>query len=294
MPINTNKREVMQRIVDEARIDELLQIINVLDEQTRREVLKAISKKLDITSKNYHLTQIKRYIQGSDKAIKDWIVKAVADSYASGSNVMYADLRKLSVSPSNTQVVLGLWTADKIRQIDLLSVQKDAINALVSDAYLDFASGMNGLVRGAERQLNEALRRQIRAQEIVGQVTGASMKEIAKEVKTLIGDQGFSVLIDRGGHSWTLDRYSDMLARTHIIKSANEVAIARAVNFGIDHMQVSTHPGSCKICQPYEGKIYSVSGQSDEYPSIGEFPSPIHPHCRHTLMPRPDLDDIEE
>ena len=81
-----------------------------------------------------------------------------------------------------------------------------------------------------------------------------------------------------------------MLARTHVIKSANEGMFARAIEFGVDTLEVSTHPGACKICIPYEGKLYSLSGKG-KYASVGEFPNPIHPYCRHRLLPRPDLDE---
>lgn len=294
MPIlNKNKRAVMQKIVEEADLDGLLAIIDRLDTQTRAEVLKAIGSQLDVTKKNNHLASIRRIIQASDTEIKDWIVTAVVGSYASGSNAMYADMKKLSVDPVSGEVAQQEWTAAKIRQIDLFSLQKEAVNALISETYLDFANGMNGLVKGVEHQLNDTMRRQIRAQQIAGQITGTSIRDIAKEIESIIGNQGFSVLTDRGGGTWSLRRYSEMLARTHIIKSANEGAIARALTFGVDIMQVSTHPNSCDICKPYEGKVYSISGKSEKYPKLDTQP-PYHPHCRHTFLPRPDLGDISE
>lgn len=286
--IDINKRETMQAILDKSRIEELLEIITKLDDQVRAEVLKAISSQLTSTTKTATLGSIKTIIQGSDSQIKDWIVNAVVDAYVEGSNVMYGDLTKLSVKPGSSNVVSTAITADMIRQIDLLSVQKEAVNALVSDFYLDFANGMNGLVRGAEHQLNEALKRQIRARTIAGQLTGQSIQKIAKDVRSVLGDQGFSVLIDRGGRQWSLKSYADMLVRTHIIKSANEGSINRYLSYGLDIVQISTHTGSCPICQQYEGKIYSISGESKEYPKLDITP-PYHPRCRHTYLPRPDL-----
>lgn len=291
MLIDANKRKIMQKIIDESDLDGLLSIIKRLDDQTKEEVLKAIATQLDISKKNFHLASIRRIIQSSDKEIKDWIVTAVANSYSSGANAMYADLRKLHIKPEGqgSKAVVAVWTAAKIRQLDLLSVQKDAVNALISDTYLDFANGMNGLVKGAEHIINEAMKRQTRAQMISGQITGASMRDIAKEVQAIFGDQGFTVLVDRGGNAWTLPRYSEMLARTHIMKSANEGVIARLLEYGVDTVQVSTHGGACPICVPHEGKIFSVSGKSEKYKKLDEQP-PYHPHCRHTLLPRPDLD----
>ena len=286
MRLTRNKREIMQRIVDETDIDELLRIIGLLDDETRALVLQAISKRLTITGKTQTLIQIRAVIASSELAVKDWLVTAVAGSYIDGANSMYADIRKLKVKVPDGRVVQQNFTKDLIKQVDLLTVHKDAINALVSDAYLDFANGMNGLVRGAEHQLNDALKKQIRAINISKQITGTSIKTIAKEVEEVIGKQGFSVLVDRGGRQWSLKRYSNMLVRTHTIKAANEGAINRAVEFGIDIVEISTHPGACEICRPYEGKKYSISGRSEDFPAL-TVQIPIHPNCRHSILPRP-------
>jgi len=179
-------------------------------------------------------------------------------------------------------------TPDEIKVARDLSIHSGAINALLSDTYLDFANGMNGLVRGAEQKINEAFKRQIRAQIMAREVTGKSIDKVKREIVQLLGDQGFAVLKDRGGHTWTLRRYSEMLARTHTIRASNEALINRANQFEIDIVQVSTHSGACPICVPYEGKIYSLSGNSSGYPRL-DIQLPVHPNCRHVLLMRPDL-----
>lgn len=179
-------------------------------------------------------------------------------------------------------------TPEDIKIARDLSIHSGTINAMLSDTYLDFANGMNGLVRGAEQKINEAYKRQIRATMISKEITGKSIDKVKRDIVKIIGDQGFAVLKDRGGHTWTLRRYSEMLARTHTIKASNEALINRASQFGIDIVQISTHAGACPICVPYEGKIYSLSGDSKEYPRI-DIQLPIHPNCRHVLLMRPDL-----
>jgi len=284
----------MEKIINESRLNELLLTINKLEDDVRAEVVRAISKQLNLSTKKSSLTAIKRIVQDSDEKIKDWIVTSIVDAYADGANLAYADIKKLSVNvPKGSKVFLEEFTSDKIRQIDLLSVHKEAVNALVSDVYLDFANGMNGLIKGAEHQMNDALKRQIRAQTISGQLTGRSIQQIAKEVKDILGNQGFSVLIDRGGRSWGLSQYATMLVRTHTIKSANEGSINRYLDFNLDIVQISTHEGACPLCIPYEGRIYSISGNSDKYPKLDLQP-PYHPNCRHTYLPRPDLVEIED
>ena len=279
----------MDKILKDSDLDSLVSVIDNLDRQTRNEVINALATQLDLSKRNYHLSQIKTYIKASETEIKNWIVTAVADSYASGANMAYADLKATGVKVPSGEVYTEEFTAKKIREIGALTIHKHAVNALISDAYLDFANGMNGILKGAEHQLNDAMKRQARVHMIAGHLTGASMDEIAREVKTLLGDQGFSVLLDRGGRQWSLQQYSKMLVRTHIMKSTNEGTLNRITEWNVDIVQISEHAGACPICIPLEGKVFSVSGKSKQYDKLVFYP-PYHPNCRHTYLPRPDLD----
>ena len=284
-----NRRKIMDKILNESDIESLVSVIDNLDRQTRNEVINALASQLDLSKRNFHLSQIKTYIKASETEIKNWIVMAVADSYSKGANMAYADLKVTGVKVPSGNVYTEEFTAKKIREIGALTIHKEAVNALISDTYLDFANGMNGLIKGAEHQLNDAMKRQTRAHMIAGQLTGASMEDIAREVKSLLGDQGFSVLLDRGGRQWSLRQYSQMLVRTHIMKSTNEGTLNRITEWGVDIVQISEHSGACPICIPYEGRIYSISGKSEKYDKL-VLGVPIHPNCRHTFLPRPDLD----
>lgn len=292
--LDVSKRADIQKILDDSNIDELLRIMNLMDDETRALVLQALTKRLDVNRKAQTLVKIREIIASKDQLIKDWVVTAISNSYVAGANLMYADLRKLGVKAGDTEVFKQEFTADIIKRIDLMTIHKDAINALISDTYLDIANGMNGLVAGAERQMNDALKRQIRAINISKQITGTSIRTISKEVQEAIGQQGFSVLIDRGGRKWTIARYAEMIVRTHTVKAANEGVVNRASEWGVDIVEVSTHAGTCDICKSFEGKLFSISGKSDKYPALVEQP-PFHPRCRHSLLPRPfaEIEDID-
>lgn len=183
---------------------------------------------------------------------------------------------KLTITPADIKIARDL------------SIHSETVNALMSDTYLDFANGMNGVAKSAERKINEAFKRQVRSKMIAREITGKSIDKVKRDIVKLLGDQGFTALKDRAGKSWSLRRYSEMLARTHVIKASNESLITRAGQFGVDIVEVSRHGGACPICVPYEGKIYSLSGNSKDYPPL-PITLPIHPNCRHVLLQRPDL-----
>jgi len=274
----------VRKIVDQADIPALVSVLEKMSGETREEVLKTISTSITAGKKAQTLNKVRTIIRNADGDVRNWVVQGVTGSYVTSLNETDNELRKFGVRG----VPSGKIKISDLKEFESLAPHLQAVNAMISDAYLDFGNGMNGLVKGVEHQLNETVKKQIRAKVIAGKLTGTGIREIAKDIKEVLGQQGFSVLIDRGGRSWQLKKYGEMLARTHIIKSANEATLNRTAEFDIDIVEVSQHGGACDICTPYEGKFYSTSGKSSKYPKL-EFIPPFHPYCRHILLPRPDL-----
>lgn len=66
------------------------------------------------------------------------------------------------------------------------------------------------------------------------------------------------------------------------------------INAGCDLVQVSRSPTCCDICAPYDGQIYSLSGQSSKYEMLPVM-FPLHPHCRHDLIPyAEEFEELDE
>jgi hypothetical protein len=55
-----------------------------------------------------------------------------------------------------------------------------------------------------------------------------------------------------------------------------------------DIVQISSHNTTTPVCQKYEGKIFSLRGQTPGLPILDVTP-PFHPNCLHILLPRKDL-----
>lgn len=273
----------VKKIFEEADITGLLSVIDKLDKDTRNEVLKTLSSELTDVKKRKALENIKQTIRITDTETRDWLVQGIPTSYVEGIKDTDELLKKTGIKIKGAKM-----TVETLRTLEDFAPHLQAVNALVSEAYLDFGNSMNGLVRGAERIFNDALKRQSRSKLIEGRLTGASIKEISKEVKEVIGQQGFTVLLDRGGKKWSLNRYSEMLARTHLIRANTEASINRCGDFNVDIVEISDHNTDCPICIEFEGKIFSISGKSENYPKL-VFQPVYHPNCKHTILPRPDL-----
>ena len=277
-------KKIIAQLDSLADVNALLRIVKKLDDAGRQILIEAIGGQLSDGKKQQVLALLRGQILGQDKALRDWLTQSINKVYVAGMN----QANKL-YSVATGKAVGAKITVSLLTTTPNLAPHLQAVNALLSDAYLNFGKTMDGYIKGAETILNDALKRQIRSNIAQGRLEGAAIKEIKATVKDAFVDRGFTVLVDRGGRQWTLDRYSEMLAKTQIIDANNEGVVNRASDFGVDIVEISDHGATDDACQSQEGKIYSISGNSDNYPPLAGNEPPFHPNCGHTLLLRPDL-----
>ncbi len=280
-----NRQRHTANLLKQAEIDNLLAIIAELEATGQTTLLAALNAELTDAKKKAALSQIQKAVVVADAKVKTWLVPSISGAYVAGVNAFHDELAKF-----NFKTALGKITVETLTSVPEMATHLEAVNALLSDAYLDFGSGMTGYVKGAEHAINDALKKQIQSKLSLGRLTGTSVRVIRKEIADQLSQKGFNVLLDRGGRQWSLKAYSEMLARTHVIRANTEATINRAIEAGVDIVEISSHGATDDICAPLEGRIFSVSGKSKKYPRLGvKQRPPLHPNCKHTLLPRPDL-----
>ncbi|WP_440063795.1 phage minor capsid protein [Streptosporangium sp. OZ121] len=106
---------------------------------------------------------------------------------------------------------------------------------------------------------------------------------------------------DRPARTWSMPQYVEMAMRTAMARAATDGHMATLRDAGMDLVIVSRLPYTCKLCDPWEGKILSQSGPA----GIRQEPSEIddslvevdvagtvqeareaglmHPNCGHSL-----------
>jgi len=164
-------------------------------------------------------------------------------------------------------------------------IHKQAIFALVDDTTRAFGESLTGVKRSAELLLGRAVREQITQKIATGLISGEALREVRRNIKGVLAEQGLDALKDKGGRSWKLDRYAEMLFRTKAVESRNRGLVNRMVENGYDLVQVSKHTGTCPLCAPWEGKILSITGKTDGYDTVrqAEESGLFHPNCRHAI-----------
>lgn len=128
--------------------------------------------------------------------------------------------------------------------------------------------------------------------QVVGKVLAGTQtpQEALREAVSRWGEKGVPALVDKAGREWTPEAYVNMVMRTMSNDVANEMQFKRMSEYGSDLVETSSHIGARPGCAPYQGKIYSVSGQDKKYPpfsstSFGEPAGLLGVNCGHFVTP---------
>jgi len=91
---------------------------------------------------------------------------------------------------------------------------------------------------------------------------------------------------DGKARNYDLGWYAETVGRTATREAASEGVLVMTQQFGGDLVQISVHEGSCPICLPWQGKVFSISGTHADFPPLtDDVTPPLHPRCEHILLP---------
>ena len=115
------------------------------------------------------------------------------------------------------------------------------------------------------------------------------MKELQKELRETLVNEGIGGITDKRGRVIPFTVYAELLARSIVAETQNTSILNVAKEYKKDLVIMSEHKSACPVCQKYEGKIYSISGDDKRYPKLNTIPgfnkgyNNIHPRCRHRI-----------
>lgn len=217
------------------------------------------------------LRQIQGILESLGEDVEAFIEKELPKYYKSGAGDAISQLK-------NVGAPLDVATGFN-------RIHTEAIAALVDDTARAFGESMTGVARSANLLLGKATREILTQKMAEGFIGGKALREVRLIIKGLLQEQGLSALIDKGGHTWTLDRYAEMLFRTKAVEARNRGLANRMVENGYDLVQVSNHNSDHEECRVWEGKILSLRGESEGYPTVSdaEMAGLFHPNCKHAI-----------
>lgn len=89
-----------------------------------------------------------------------------------------------------------------------------------------------------------------------------SRQEAVRKCIKDFSDKGIPAFVDAAGREWSPEAYINMDIRTTVSNTANAAQDARCDDYGIDLIEVSSHPGARPKCAQDQGQVYSRSNQS--------------------------------
>ncbi|GGE47715.1 hypothetical protein GCM10011391_28100 [Pullulanibacillus camelliae] len=122
---------------------------------------------------------------------------------------------------------------------------------------------------------------------LTGNMTG---QQALREVSQKWAEKGVPALIDKAGKRWSTEAYVNMVTRSMSNNVANDMQDTRFDEYDVDLVEVSSHAGSRPSHIPFQGRIYSRSGNSDKYPPLsdtgyGTIEGIGGINCMHVLYP---------
>jgi hypothetical protein len=125
---------------------------------------------------------------------------------------------------------------------------------------------------------------------VAKQQMGISGRQAIAEACSEWSQQGLQALTDSAGRQWTTEAYAQTVVRSNMTQAATETQFTRMEELGEDLVEISSHLGARPLCEPYQGKIYSLSGTSKNYPplsstSYGDPAGLFGINCRHVMYP---------
>lgn len=150
----------------------------------------------------------------------------------------------------------------------------------------------NALEDRLDSQINVVWKRskfmfdQMTLESIRGSVVGYSTwQESSKKLMTNLQKSGIQSFTDKLGRNWNLETYTNMCVRTATMESLNMGTANRLLEAGHDLVKVTSHKGACSRCQPWQGKILSLTGKTQGFPTLAQAKDAglFHPNCRHSF-----------
>lgn len=128
------------------------------------------------------------------------------------------------------------------------------------------------------------------------QATGQGVYKQLPQFVEALRREGVTAFVDKAGRHWSLHTYCSMVSRTTSRQA--EVLSVLTADPEQDLYRISSHGTTCALCAPYEGRVYSKSGTSPDYPPLSDAfgkqdpngPNTltntwlnIHPGCLHSI-----------
>ncbi len=222
------------------------------------------------------LSQTDKIIKGLDNNCYAWAKRTMPASYDRGIDLASKRLKTLGVA--------------RFVNYDA-QIHTQAVSILIDDTTRELLvanNGMRGTLNNVIQKSQQAIiqdteiSRRIAEGLIEGDARRAISDKLLVSLRRQMQEERFITI---KGRNYNPEKYAELLARTRTREASTEATVNTALRYGVDLVQFDAHGGNiCEICQTLSGRVYSISGNHKDFPTLEEKP-PVHPNCRCVITP---------
>jgi hypothetical protein len=225
------------------------------------------------------LSQVLQILQDLDNQAKQWSKDTIPQYYQQGIDEATQGLKDLGQDIDSNDVNFN-------------QIHQGAIQVIANNCYGDLHDANNFVGRRIQDSIRQAGLDAV-ANKIA---TGQTVKQCKNNIVNSLVNEGINGIKDKRGRNISLDAYASTVARSTTREATNTATANQLTGLGYDLVKMSSHLTTCSLCAMYQGRVYSISGNSPDYPPLdtaysGDYAN-IHPNCVHVISPYiPELDD---
>ncbi|MEI5921046.1 phage minor capsid protein [Bacillus albus] len=129
-------------------------------------------------------------------------------------------------------------------------------------------------------------------------VMSDQLKEKIKELKKELKDSVDTGIIDKSGRRWSVEHYTDMLARTKLTEIQKEATTNEAIDRGAYYATISFNGSTKDSCRFHQGRIIKLTMEAEgNYPTYDQLKGTgqiFHPNCKHHIVPFRDYEKLDD
>lgn len=217
------------------------------------------------------LKQIGKILDDFNGKAGDRLQKALEMAAQIASDAAQGDIEAMA---ANELTHSKTWFADYNTQY---------VESIVSDSMQHIAGQTDRMKQSVKTMLRDEATAIFRRAATEGVPIRKAYRMLRNEMATKMPDFQF---IGKSGRRWDSKDYFEMLTRTVMSQTANEVYTNTLTAEGHDLVKVSVQ-GAKDACRKWEGKVLSLTGKTKGYKTLAEAKASnevLHPRCRHTLV----------
>jgi hypothetical protein len=252
----------------DAEVEHLVTLYAKAESDLTFEVLKVLSQPdAPLKWRKRRLVEVRAILKRVDTAAMKRIRGVVKDSFRLGAR-----------TAKRTQVFGDQTTFSR--------VNREAVDILVEN----LEGRLGAATQTVGRRVEDVFRREQLRYATRQIVTNVPLPYTSGEMARTLRRRKATAFVDKSGREWGLESYAEMAIKTTQSDAVAQGTQNAMLDRGFDLAAVNSVVGPCHICKPFDGKTYSLTGQTEGYERLVELP-PFHPRCRHFILPAVEAAD---